>query len=57
MVYNTEEAILKHIFNDLFPHFMHKYSFTDEEIFAIVEAKRIMLAKVIENKKKEENEA
>lgn len=48
MIYHTDSALIRHLFINLIPQIMKKYTFTDEEIVRLLEAKKIMLNKAKE---------
>lgn len=47
-MYNTDSEIIKHLFKNLLPQIMKKYSFTTQEAYTLLEAKKIMLNKAKE---------
>ena len=48
MIYHTDSALIRHLFGNLIPQIMKKYTFTDEEIVRLLEAKKIMFNKTKE---------
>ena len=52
--YNSDIAIIKHIFNDILPHLMKKYQFTDEDIVKVIDAKGVFF-KLIKKIEQEPN--
>jgi len=50
-MYKTDSALIKHLFKDLVPQIIKKYEFTTQEVYKILDVKKIMLnkAKEIEN--------
>lgn len=47
-MYNTDSAIIRHLFETLISKIMKKYTFTEQEIYTLLEAKKIMLNKAKE---------